>query len=105
MAAHSFVADNMTKVPKEITDAVRNNTSITDSKLAILSKLTRALTRNRGRVNADLIQEFTKEGYTENDVLGIIVGIAVKRMSNYTNHNTEPEVDEMFASRKWNPTN
>ncbi len=103
MAAHSFVADNMTKVPIEITNAIRNNTPVTDSKLAILSKLTKALTRNRGRVKADLIQEFIKEGYTENHVLGIITGIAVKTMSNYTNHNTEPEVDELFASRKWNP--
>lgn len=103
MAAHSYVADNMTKVPTEITDAIRNNTPIPDSKLAILSKLTKELTRNRGRVNADLIQEFINEGYTENHVLGIIIGIAVKTMSNYTNHNTEPEVDELFASRKWNP--
>ena len=102
MAAHSFVADNMMKVPKEVTDAIRNNTSIPDSKLAVLSQLTKMLTRNRGRVDAELIQEFIQKGYTENHVLGIIAGIAVKTMSNYTNHNSEPEVDEMFATRKWN---
>lgn len=103
MAAHSFVADNMTKVPKEITDAIRNNKGIPDAKLAILSKLTRSLTRNRGLVSAELIQEFINKGYTENHVLGIIVGIAVKTMSNYTNHNTNPAIDELFASRQWAP--
>lgn len=103
MAAHSFVADNMTKVPKEVTDAIRNNTPITDSKLAVLSNLTKVLTRNRGRVEAHLIQEFLNAGYAEQHILGIIAGIAVKTMSNYTNHNTKPEVDELFVSRKWHP--
>lgn len=104
MAAHSFVADNMTKVPTEVTDAIRGNTLISDSKLAVLSKLTKALTRNRGIVTPELIQTFLSVGYSENHVLGIIAGIAVKTMSNYTNHNTTPEVDELFASRKWSPT-
>jgi len=102
MAAHSFVADNMTKVPTEVTDAIRNNTPIADAKLAILSKLTRLMTRNRGVVDPELIQEFIKAGYSENHVLGIITGIAVKTMSNYSNHHAVPEVDEVFASRKWN---
>ena len=104
MAAHSFVADNMSKVPTDITDAIRNNTPIPDPKLAVLSQLTRALTRNRGVVDADLIQEFLDCGYTESHVLGIITGIAVKTMSNYANHNTVPEIDEVFASRTWAPT-
>ncbi len=102
MAAHSFVADNITKVPAKVTDAIRNDTPISDTKLAILSKLTRSMTRNRGVVDPELIQEFIKAGYSELHVLGIIAGIAVKTMSNYSNHNAVPEVDEVFASRKWN---
>ena len=104
MAAHSFVADNMTKVPTEVTDAIRDNTPIKDEKLATLSKLTKNLTRNRGIVAPELIHEFLSVGYSENHVLGIIAGIAVKTMSNYANHNTAPEIDAMFASRTWTPS-
>jgi len=104
MAAHSFVADKMTKVPAEVTDAIRNNRPIADPKLAALSKLTRQLTRQKGMVSPELISEFLSAGYSENHVLGIIAGIAVKTMSNYSNHNAAPEVDEMFASRTWAPT-
>jgi hypothetical protein len=41
------------------------------------------------------------EGYTETHVLGIIAGIAVKTISNYSNHNTNPELDAAFAGRVW----
>ena len=103
MAAHSFIADEMSKVPSEITDAIRNGTQITDDQLGALSTLTRLLTRNRGLVSKQAIGDFIAAGYSENHVLGIIAGIAVKTMSNYTNHNTSPEIDDVFSNRKWTP--
>jgi len=103
MAAHSFVADNMTMVPTKVTDAIRSGTPISDPQLAALSKLTRLLTRNRGAVTEEDINNFLSVGYTEKNVLGIITGIAVKTMSNYTNYNSAPEIDEKFASRSWAP--
>ena len=101
MAAHSFVGDMMTKVPAEVTNAIRDGKQIPDVKLASLSKLTRSLTINRGNVSQEEINEFLTAGYTEAHVLGIIAGIAVKTMSNYSNHNTNPEVDAAFAGRIW----
>ncbi len=101
MAAHSFVGDMMTKVPTEVTNAIRDGKQIPDVKLAALSKLTRSLTLYRGNVSQDEINEFLATGYSEAHVLGIIAGIAVKTMSNYSNHNTLPEVDAAFAGRVW----
>jgi AhpD family alkylhydroperoxidase len=101
MAAHSFLGDMMSKVPKEVTNAIRENKQVPDIKLAALSKLTRLLTANRGNVSKDQIDEFLAVGYTEVHVLGIIAGIAVKTLSNYSNHLTNPEVDAAFAGRSW----
>ena len=39
MAAHSFVADKMSKVPADVTNAIRNNTETDDPKLKALSVL------------------------------------------------------------------
>lgn len=100
-AAHSFIADKMSKVPVEVTDAIRDGNQIPDVKLAALSKLTRSLTANRGNVSQEEINAFLAAGYTEAHVLGIIAGIAVKTMSNYSNHNTNPELDAAFAGRAW----
>ncbi|MDD2791666.1 MAG: carboxymuconolactone decarboxylase family protein [Sediminibacterium sp.] len=101
MAAHSFVGDMMTKVPVEVTNAIRDGKEIPEVKMAALSKLTRLLTVNRGIVSQEDIEEFLSAGYTESHVLGIIAGIAIKTMSNYSNHNTTPEVDTAFAGRIW----
>ena len=101
MAAHSFIADKMSKVPTEVTDAIRDGRQIPDVKLAALSKLTRSLVVNKGNVSQDEIYQFLEAGYGEERVLGIIAGIAVKTMSNYSNHITNPEVDEAFAGRIW----
>lgn len=101
MAAHSFVGDMMTKVPAEITDAIRDGRKVPDTKLAALSKLTRLLTANRGNVTQADVEEFLLKGYTESHVLGIIAGIGVKTLSNYANHITNPEIDAAFAGRIW----
>lgn len=101
MAAHSFVGDKMTNVPAEVTNAIRNGEHIPDVKLAALSKLARSLTVKRGNVSQDEIDEFLNTGYSEIHILGIITGIAIKTMSNYSNHITNPEIDEVFAERTW----
>lgn len=101
MAAHSFVGDMMTKVPTEITDAIRDGKQIPDVKLAALSKLTRAITINRGNITQDEVDEFLAVGYHPSHVLGIITGVATKTLSNFSNHITHPEVDAAFAGRVW----
>ena len=103
MAAHSFVADMMSKVPARITRAIREGEPIHDPKLAALSRLTRLLTINRGQASQEEINEFLASGYSETHVLGIIAGIGVKILSNYSNHLTSPELDAAFAERAWSP--
>ncbi|MBS1666389.1 MAG: carboxymuconolactone decarboxylase family protein [Bacteroidetes bacterium] len=101
MSAHSFVADAMSMVPPDVTEAIRDGKEIEDAKLKALSRLTRLLTANAGHVAQEEIDNFLAVGYTESAVLGIIAGIGVKTMSNYSNHNTNPEVDVAFAERVW----
>lgn len=101
MAAHSFVGDNMTNVPKEVTDAIRNNTEIKDEKLKALSDFSKIMTVTRGLPSKEAVDSFLAAGYTEEDILGVIAGIGVKTMSNYFNHFFKTEVDSAFSSRKW----
>ena len=100
VAAHSTLAD-MSKVPTEVTDAIRSGKKINDPKLEELSKLTRSLSLNRGIVPQEEVDAFLAVGYTEQHVLGILSGIAVKLLSNYSNHITNPELDAPFIARAW----
>ena len=101
MAAHSFVADKMSKVPIEVTNAIRDGQPIADPKLAALAAFTATMVSSRGRpVDAD-VAAFLAAGYSEKNILGIILAIGVKTYSNYANHIFHTPVDAAFASRLW----
>ncbi len=101
MAAHSFLADVQSKVPTEVTEALRKGTHIPDARLQALSRFTRLLVQKRGRPSqADLVL-FHAAGYKDAQVLQIILAIGVKTLSNYTNHLCGTPVDTAFIKRAW----
>lgn len=101
MAAHSFVADKMSKVPTEVSDAIRDGRAIDDPKLAALAAFTSLMVASRGRPDDAEVAAFLAAGYSEGDILGIILAISVKTLSNYTNHLFHTPVDPAFAGRVW----
>ncbi len=101
MAAHSFVADNMSKVPLAVTNAIRDDRAIPEPKLAALSTFARTMVRKRGLPSRSDVETFLDAGYTEQHVLAIVLAIGVKTLSNYTNHLVHTPVDAVFSSRVW----
>lgn len=101
VAAHSFVADKMSGVPTEVTNAIREGKEVADTKLSALVNFTRLMTSTRANVTTQDVETFLDAGYGENHILGVITGIGVKTFSNYTNHLTNPDVDAAFAGRVW----
>ncbi len=102
-AAHSFLADAVSKVPEEVTDAIRSGQTIPDQRLAALARFTAAMVETKGRPHPDEISGFLAAGFEERHVLSVILAIAVKTLSNYTNHFFDTDVDSTFASRTWTP--
>lgn len=102
VAAHSTLADTMSGVPTQATDAIRSDDAIEDGKLAALSKFTRVMSETRGNPSPKDAKAFLDAGYTDTHILGIVLAISVKVISNYSNHLFHTEVDEAFAARKWN---
>ena len=47
------------------------------------------------------VKAFLAAGYTEKDILEIILAIAAKTISNYTNHLFHTDVDNIFSSHSW----
>jgi uncharacterized peroxidase-related enzyme len=100
-AAHSFIADKMSKVPKEVTDAIRNGEQIPDAKLKALSEFTKVMFEKRGNPSQEDVKAFLEAGFQEKQILEIILALAVKTLSNYSNHIFQTPVDEAFSSRIW----
>lgn len=101
MAAHSVVADMMSKVPVAVTDSIRNDTDIPDARLKALSLFTSIMVNKRGRPDDKDVQEFLLAEYTEKHILSIILAISIKTISNYSNHVFHTPVDAMFKAREW----
>ncbi len=101
MAAHSVVADQMSKVPTDVTDAIREGRGIPDPKLAALSTFTDRMLASRGVPSEADVRAFLDAGYEERQVLEVVLAIAVKTLSNYFNHLFHTPLDEIFAGREW----
>jgi uncharacterized peroxidase-related enzyme len=100
-AAHSFIADKMSKVPHEVTNAIRDGEEIPDAKLSALSEFTRVMFEKRGNPSQEETKAFLEAGYQEKQILEIVLALAVKTLSNYSNHIFQTPVDDAFSSRKW----
>lgn len=101
MAAHSMIADKVSKVSAPVLQALRDGMAIPDAKLAALSAFTHAMVESRGAPTPEQVQAFRAAGYTDRQVLEIILAIAVKTLSNYSNHVLHTPVDPAFQPYAW----
>ena len=104
MAAHSFLAGAISGVPEDVTAAIRDGAPVPETKLSALSNFTQLMVTKRGLPDREEVEAFLSAGYEEKDILEIILAIAVKTISNYTNHIFHTEVDEAFAKHTWSDT-
>lgn len=99
MAAHSFIAEKMSKVPPEVIESIRKGEIINNPKLQTLSSFTKEMFITRGRPSLEAIDNFKKAGYDERKILEIILALAVKTLSNYSNHVFDTVVDDIFMEK------
>jgi len=101
MAAHSFLAEAASGVPSDVTAAIRDDKPIPEMQLSALSIFTHVMVATRGLPSQAEVEAFLSAGYKEKDILEIIHAIAVKTISNYTNHIFHTEVDNIFSPHTW----
>ncbi|MFC3616225.1 carboxymuconolactone decarboxylase family protein [Lutimaribacter marinistellae] len=100
--AHTGIAKAM-KVSDEISNALRDETPLPTAKLEALRTFTLAMLESRGNPTEAQLEAFYAAGYGEQQVLEVILGLAQKVMSNYTNHVADTPVDEPMKKFAWTP--
>lgn len=93
--AHTGIA-HMMKVDSAIIDALRSGDELASEKLQILRKTTLALLRKRGHLDMGDLDAFKAVGYGNQQLLEIVLGIAQKTISNYSNHLADTPIDAPF---------
>jgi AhpD family alkylhydroperoxidase len=100
MAAHSGLAKKIGMSAVDI-EALRDGTALTDPKLQALRHFTQRMIQSRGWVSDSEIESFLAAGYTKQQVLEVILGIAIKVMHNWTNHIAKTPLDKAFEPYIW----
>ena len=72
-----------------------------DQKLDALRTFTRSLVANRGKASQAELNAFFEAGYTEVKAMEVILGLAVKVMSNYTNSIAGTPLDREVERLRW----
>ncbi|WP_107711601.1 carboxymuconolactone decarboxylase family protein [Oceanicaulis sp.] len=100
--AHTGIAKSM-KVDDAIIDALRDETALPNARLEALRTFTLQLVRQRGELDDAELQAFLDAGFTQRNVLEVVLGYSQKIMSNYTNHLAKTPVDSAFKKFAWTP--
>ena len=100
MAAHSAISKAQ-GVPDDVVAGLRQGTALADPKLDALRRFAERVNETRGWPEQADIDALLGAGYTKRTVLEVILGTAVKVMSNYTNHIAETPLDGAFSAMEW----
>ncbi|MGC8508111.1 MAG: carboxymuconolactone decarboxylase family protein [Thiomonas sp.] len=101
MAAHSLIAERMSQVASEVLAALREGRPVPDPRLQALSRFTEVMVDTRGNPTPADLQAFREAGYTDRQALEIVLALAVKTLSNFSNHLMHTAPDGPFAAYAW----
>ncbi len=100
MAAHSATA-RMDGVPDDVIGAMREGRRLADAKLEALRDLSSNMVATRGWPLQEKVDVFLAAGYSKSQLLQLVAEIALKTVTNYTNHLALTPLDDAFAPETW----
>ncbi|OXC74587.1 carboxymuconolactone decarboxylase family protein [Caballeronia sordidicola] len=98
MAGHTTLA-KMIKMDAGVNTAHLAGTSLPDTGLEALHRFTTLVVQERGFVLNAEVETFLAAGYTLQNVLEVMLGVAAKVMSNYTNYICVSHIRSASSSR------
>lgn len=100
VAGHSAFAE-MLEVSPAVVQALRNNQSLDDPKLEALNQFTRVLVRTKGKLSPSEVKAFINVGYSQQQLLELVLGIALKTFTNIVSSMSQLPLDEAFSAHVW----
>jgi len=95
-SAHTMLA-KMNGFTDEQVLEIRRGTASFDSKLDALAQLTASIVHNKGRAANTAIEAYFAAGYTEANLIDVIIAVGDKQISNYLHNLTNLEIDFPLA--------
>lgn len=99
-AAHTTTLKKQLNADADIVNAVQRGEELADERLNALVNYARHVVQSRGFVDESELKAFLNAGYTKGNVLEINLIVALKTISNYTNHIADTPLDDVFEPEK-----
>lgn len=97
---HTLLSQQAGMDPHDI-EALRTGSRLNTPKLEALRCFARELIHNRGKVAPADVAAFMDAGYTDAQALEVVLGLAMKLMSNYTNSIAGTPLDQEVQKFHW----
>jgi uncharacterized peroxidase-related enzyme len=95
-AAHSMVA-SMAGLEKSEVRKIQDGMPLADARQQSLRDFTENVVRYRGRIGKSQTEEFLSAGFSKGSVMEVILGVALKTLTNYINHFADTSPNEQFS--------
>ena len=95
-AAHSTILKGFLKTPAEVVAAVRAGQPIANAKQNALVAYTTEIVNTRGYVSEATLKNFLAAGYSAPQAMEVLLGVALKTVSNYLDHFNPAPLDAAF---------
>jgi len=102
VAFHTFLALK-NGVSAQDVQAIRHGTQPADPKHAALSGLAKRLIETRGHATQTDLDSFLGAGFTQPQVLEVILVVAASTITNYVATVARPALEEAFQAHAWTP--
>jgi AhpD family alkylhydroperoxidase len=99
LAAHGMLAQKNSQLTDEEIRKIKRNETLGNSIINVLIWFVKQMIDKKGFVNEEDIVTFVNAGYSQVHVLSIIQAMAMKLMSNYTNHIFQREMNDKLKEK------
>lgn len=99
-AAHSLQA-KMASIGEGEIERLRAGEVLDNSKYQALAEFGRKMVRQRGWLGEQDLQAFLDAGYTKANIFDVVLVVAMKTITNYSNHITQTPLDDAFSAYRW----
>ena len=82
-------------------DVLRAGRPLSDAKLEALRVFTVGVVERRGQIGDADVKRFLDAGYAKEQVFEVLLGVAMKTLSNYTNHIAHTPLDKQLQAFAW----
>lgn len=100
MSAHSWAARQQ-DIDEDVITALREGRSLSNAKLEALRVFVAVMLEKRGAVSDEDKRDFFEAGYSPRQALEVILGLALKTMTNYTNALARTPPNPEFGNALW----